>query len=262
MARRLDGKVAIITGGSRGIGRATAELFASEGATVFVNYNSSERLALDAVSRINEKGDGHAFAVKADVSKRDEVARMVEEALARLSKVDILVNNAGVLRHGTLNDASDSDLEEMFAVHVEGTTNCSREVARTMVARRYGKIVNLASIAAVGTALPGTTPYSATKAAVASLTRRFAFELGGSGINVNCVAPGFVQSEMTMSGATEKEWDETVKRMSSRAMLARIGQPIDIARAILFLSSDDSSFITGQMLVVDGGRMDYLSHGF
>jgi len=260
MTGRLEGKVAIITGGAKGIGRATAELFASEGASVFINYHSSERDALDTARRINERNSGHAFALKADVMKEEEVKGMVASVVERFGTVDILVNNAGVLRHATLDAIGDDILEEMIGVHVRGTIYCTREVAKTMVKKRYGKIVNLASIAALGTALHGTTPYAATKAAVASLTRRFAYELGGSGINVNSVAPGFIQSEMTMAGATDEAWKETTRRMSARAALARIGQPADIAHAILFLSSDESSFITGQMLVVDGGRMDYLSH--
>jgi len=258
----LEGRVAIVTGGSRGIGRATAELFASEGASVFIIYSQSEKAASETVRAIGDGKPGRAFAVRADVARKEEVESMVKRIGDQMGTVDILVNNAGILRHGSLEDDYDSDLDAMLGTHVRGTIYCTREVARIMKRKRYGKVVNLSSIAAVGTALPGTTPYSATKAAVASLTRRFAFELGSSGINVNCVAPGFVQSEMTIAGMGDEEWKKTTERMSSKAMLARIGQPKDIANAILFLSSDESSFITGQMLVVDGGRMDYLTHGF
>lgn len=245
------------------MGRATAELFASEGAKVAVNYLVSEEQAFEVVRGINERKSGSqkALAVKADVSSRDEVKAMVATVLERFGRIDILVNNAGVLYYSNPESIDESNLEEMFGVHVRGTIYCTVEVAKHMMARASGRIVNVASIASIGTALGGTTAYSATKAGVMALTRRFAFELGKSGISVNCVAPGFIETEMTRAGQSPEEWSKTRERISSRTMLGRIGTPLDVARATLFLSSDDASFITGQVLVVDGGRTDYLSHG-
>jgi 3-oxoacyl-[acyl-carrier protein] reductase len=148
----------------------------------------------------------------------------------------------------------------MMGTNLRGTIYCSQEAARSMIVRRYGKIVNVASIAALGTSLAGTTPYAASKASVIILTKRLALELGKSGVNVNCVAPGFIETEMTKTVRNAGKWREVVCSMASRTVLNRIGEPRDIACAILFLSSDESSFITGQTLVVDGGRTDYLSH--
>jgi len=263
MAGRLEGKVAIVTGASRGMGRATAELFASEGARVAVNYLASEEQAFEVVKGINSRDSGYqrALAVKANVSVRDEVKAMVATVLERFGRIDILVNNAGVVYYSDPDGIDDSDLEEMFGVHVRGTIYCTVEVAKHMKERASGRIVNVASIASIGTALRGTTAYSATKAGVITLTRRFAFEYGKSGIGVNCVAPGFIETEMTRAGLSQEEWSKTRERISSRTLLNRIGTPLDVARATLFLSSEESSFITGQVLVVDGGRTDYLSHG-
>jgi 3-oxoacyl-[acyl-carrier protein] reductase len=262
MTGRLEGKVAIVTGASRGIGKATAELFAAEGAAVFVNYNSSEKDALEVVRKINMRRRGRAFPAKANVSRESEAKDLIGAAVERFGKIDILVNNAGVAHYATLDAMKEGDLDDMFGVNVKGTIFCTREAARNMVRRRYGKIVNFASIAALGTALPDTSPYSATKAGVMVLTKRFAFELGKSGINVNCVAPGFVDTAMARLGKNESEWRKAVETVTSRTMLNRIGDPADVAGAVLFLSSDESSFVTGQLLVVDGGRMDFLSHGF
>ena len=252
-----------MTGASRGMGRATAELFASEGAKVAVNYHASEEQAFEVVDGINgrEKGNERALAVRADVSSRDEVKAMVATVVERFGRIDVLVNNAGVMYYSDPESIDENNLEEMFGVHVRGTIYCTVEVAKHMTARASGRIVNVASIASIGTALRGTTAYSATKAGVTALTRRFAFELGNRGISVNCVAPGFIETEMTRAGLSPEEWSKTRERISSRTMLNRIGTPLDVARATLFLSSDDASFITGQVLVVDGGRTDYLSHG-
>jgi 3-oxoacyl-[acyl-carrier protein] reductase len=259
---RLLGKVAIITGASRGIGKTTAKLFADEGATVIVNYTHSETKARETLDEINQAHGGAAILWKADVSKEKEAKGMVAGVVEKFGRIDILVNNAGVLRLAAYDRINDKELDEMMGINLRGTLYCSQEAAKSMVPRRYGKIVNIASNAGLGTALVGTTAYAALKAGVIIFTKRFAFELGKSGVNVNCVAPGFIETDMTTTGRTAKEWEKVKDSMASRAALNRIGQPRDIANVILFLSSDESSFITGQTLVVDGGRMDYLSHSF
>jgi len=256
---RLQGKVALITGASRGIGRATAKLFSDEGATVIVNYVHSEKAGRKTVDEINEAHAGSAILWKADVSKRNQAKSMVAAAVKRFGRIDILVNNAGTMRNAEYNQINDRELDEMMGTNLRGTIYCSQEAARSMTVRRYGKIVNVASIAAIGTTLAGTTPYAASKATVIVLTKRLALELGKGGVNVNCVAPGFIETEMTKT-VRGRKWREVARSMASRTVLNKIGEPLDIARAILFLSSDESSFITGQTLVVDGGRTDYLSH--
>jgi 3-oxoacyl-[acyl-carrier protein] reductase len=256
----LQGKVALITGASRGIGRTTAKLFSDEGATVIVNYAHSETEARKTLDEINHAHTESAILWKADVSKQKQAKGMVAAVVKRFGRIDILVNNAGTMRNAEYNQINDKDLDEMMGTNLRGTIYCSQEAAKSMIVRRYGKIVNVASIAALGTTLAGTTPYAASKATVIILTKRLALELGKSGVNVNCVAPGFIETEMVKTVRTGRKWREVVRSMASRTVLNKIGEPLDIARAILFLSSDESSFITGQTLVVDGGRMDYLSH--
>jgi 3-oxoacyl-[acyl-carrier protein] reductase len=262
MSGKLDGRVALITGGSRGIGKATAELFALEGAKVCINYSRAEKEAAELVKEIEAAG-GVALALKGDVSNEKDVGGMVEKAVARFGKVDILVNNAGILRLGDLFTLKDEDLDAMFAVNVKGTIYCTREVGRRMLARgESGKIVNIASNAGLGTAFKGTTGYALTKSAVMLLTKRFALEFRGRGINVNCVAPGYTETDMNTGGKTAEQFKETVADVSARSMLNRIARPQEIARAVLFMASEDSSFTTGQTLFVEGGRTDYLPHGF
>jgi 3-oxoacyl-[acyl-carrier protein] reductase len=261
MTGRLEGKVALITGGSRGIGRATAEVFAREGAKVCVNYVNGEKEANEVAKGIESRG-GEAIALRADVSKEEEVAAMVEKAVQRFGRIDVLVNNAGVLKPGDLMTMKDEDLDAMFATNVKGTIYCTRQVAKRMMEdRRGGKVVNIASNAGIGTAVKGTTAYGITKTAVILLTRRFALDFRGQNINVNCIAPGYTETEMAHRGRTQEQFEAVAAEISSKSMLNRIGQPEEIARAILFFASDDSSFATGQTVLVDGGRMDYLTHG-
>ncbi len=262
MNGRLEGKVALVTGASRGIGKATAELFAREGAKVCVNYFSGEKEANEVVKGIRSRG-GEAIAVKADVSKEAQVIAMVEEAIKHFGKIDVLVNNAGILLPGDLLNMTDENLDLMFAINVKGTIYCARAVAKKMLERgQGGKIVNLSSNAGLGTSFKGTTAYALTKAAVLILTKRFAYEFKGQNINVNCVAPGYTDTDMPHRGRTQEQFLQASGEAASRAMLNRIAQPEEIAKAILFLASDDASFTTGQNLVVDGGRADYLTHSF
>jgi 3-oxoacyl-[acyl-carrier protein] reductase len=186
---------------------------------------------------------------------------MVARTEAELGPVTILVNNAGVAWQGTLDTYDREQVARMRQVNVEGVIHVTRAVMGGMRARRYGRIVNLSSIAAIGTALPGNAFYAAAKAEVVILTRRFALELGPHGITVNAVAPGFVRTDMTQRGRGAADWPATEERLAARAMMGRIGEPEDIANAVVFLASPESGWITAQMLTVDGGRMDYIGHG-
>lgn len=252
-------RVALVTGASRGLGRAIAHRLASADFAVAVNY-VRRREAADAVVEDIRSAGGRALAVQADVADRVQVERVVGEIERALGPVDTLVNNAGVLARGDLGDLDPAAFEAMRRVNVDGVINATRAVAGGMQERRFGRIVNLTSVAGHGTAIAGTTFYAATKAAVAMLTRRFAFTLGRYGITVNAVAPGFILTELTADGRTPEELDRITASFASHAMMGRVGKPEDVAHAVAFLASEESSFITGQILTVDGGRMDYISH--
>jgi 3-oxoacyl-[acyl-carrier protein] reductase len=262
MSGKLEGKVALITGASRGIGRSIAELFAQEGAKLGINYSSSGKAAEELGAALNRSGH-ETIVLKADVSKEGEVKDMVKKTLDHFGRIDVLVNNAGILRAADIFALKDEDLDAMFDVNVKGTLYCTREVARHMIdSHRGGKVVNISSNAGVGTAFRNTTAYALTKASVMVLTKRLAFELAGMNINVNSVAPGYTETDMVTTGKTKEQFEKAVADVSARAMLNRIAKPIEIAKTVLFLASDDSSFMTGQNVIVDGGRMDYLTHGF
>lgn len=251
MSRRLDTKIAVVTGGSRGIGRAICSVFAREGAAVVVNYTKGAEAAARVVSEIKAAG-GRALAVQADVADKRQVDAMAGEVFEQFGRVDILVNNAGILTRGTIANLDEDALDRMIAVNLKGTLYCAQVFAPRMIEHRYGKIVNLSSLAGIGTAVGETTPYALTKAAVISLTKRMALEWGPYGINVNAIAPGFIKTEMLDAVDTGP--------VSKKAILGRAGLPEDVANAALFLASDESSFVTAQVLTVDGGRMDFLTH--
>jgi len=253
-------QVAVVTGGSRGLGRATARLLAQRGAAVCVNYAAHADAAAALVAEIAAAG-GRAIAVAADVSEAAAVEAMVARAEAELGPLTILVNNAGVAWQGTLDNYDPGELARMRRINVDGVIHATRAAMGGMRARRYGRIVNVSSIAAIGTALPGNAFYAATKAEVVILTRRFAMELGPHGITVNAVAPGFVRTDMTKGGRGAADWQGTEARLAARAMMGRIGEPEDIANAVAFLAAPESGWITAQLLTVDGGRMDYIGHG-
>lgn len=257
--RRFEGKTAIVTGASRGIGRATALALAREGAKILINYRTCKTEAENLVKEIERLG-GESLPFQADVSNEKAVREMVETTRKRLGSIDILVNNAGILTgQGPLLETEESEFESMWSVNVKGILSCTKAVAPQMIEKRYGKIVNLASIAGFGTALlPGNTLYSATKAAVIVLTKRFALELGQYGINVNAVAPGLIRTDMGL-GQGDHASKDRLEYFREKTMLRRIGEPEEVANLILFLASDEASFITGQTVTIDGGRIDFLS---
>ena len=257
--QKLAGRVALITGGARGIGRAVALRFAREGAAVALNYRSRADAADEVVESIRKAG-GKAAAFAADVADRAAVEAMAAQVSAELGPVDILVNNAGVLHATRLLDYDEAKFEEMWRVNVKGVVHCSAAVAPRMIERRYGRIVNLSSNAALGTSVAGTTLYAATKGAVITLTKRFALELGEHGITVNAVLPGFTATDMVLSGKTPDEIRAIHETTAAKSMLRRTGVPDDIANVVTFLASEESSFMTGQALLADGGRIDYLAH--
>jgi len=252
-------QVALVTGGARGIGRAIARLLAQRGAAVCVNYAAHANAAQALVAEILGDG-GRAFAAMADVAESAAVEAVVAQTEKELGPVTILVNNAGISWRGTLDTYDPEQVTRMRQVNVEGLVHATRSVIGGMRARRYGRIVNISSIAAIGTALSGNAFYAATKAEVAILTKRFAMELGPHNITVNAVAPGFVRTDMTQRGRGADNWQGTEEAFAAKAMMGRIGEPADIANAVAFLASPEAGWITAQVLAVDGGRMDYIGH--
>ena len=232
---------------------------AARGAAICTNYATRTAEAEAAAGEIAATG-GRVIAIQADVADADAVARMVVRTEAELGPVSILVNNAGVSSPATLETYDPAAMARMRRVNVDGVIHTIRAVAPGMKERGYGRIINIASNAAIGTALPGTTFYAATKAEVLILTRRFAMELGRRGVTVNAVAPGWIVTEMARARSNEHEFEARVRNMSERTMVERTGLPDDIANTVAFLASPESGFLTAQVLTVDGGRMDYIGH--
>jgi len=229
-----------------------------------VNYRRERSKAEEVVEKIDEMG-GEAFAFKADVSDPGAVEMMMEETMDRFAGVDILVNNAGVhMGQGPLLEFDMEDFDPMWDVNVKGVLNCTRAVASHMMDKRYGKVVNIASVAGFGTAsLPGNMLYSSTKAAVIVLTKRLALELGQYGIHVNAIAPGLILTDMAMDvQSSEENTEDFLRSRREKRMLRRLGEPEDVANVALFLASDESSFITGQVISVDGGLLNFITHSY
>jgi 3-oxoacyl-[acyl-carrier protein] reductase len=237
----LDGKVALVTGGSRGIGAAISRELAEAGARVAVNYRAGQEAAETLAGEIG------GLAAQADVSSSDEVQGLVERVESELGDLDILVNNAGVTRDTLIARMSDEDWETVIDTNLRGTFNTSRAVARKMLRRRSGAIVNLSSVVGVH-GNPGQANYAASKAGIIGLTKALARELGSRGVRVNAIAPGYISTELT-----------DVLPEAARALilqntpLGRLGEPGDVAGAVRFLCSDEAAFITGEVLLVDGG---------
>ena len=246
-------RIALVTGASRGLGRAIALRLARDGAAVAVNYREQREQAEQVVDAVARAG-GRAIAVAGDIASTADCTAIVEATRRALGPLDILVNNAGIFRKGELDDADDAEMENMRNVNVDGVVRVTRAAVSDMKARRFGRIINVASIAGIGMATPGTTFYAATKAAVIVLTRRFALDLGAHGITVNAIAPGFIATDMARQSGAD------FNAIAAKAMVGRVGTPEDIAAAAAFLASEDAGFITAQVLTVDGGRMDYVAH--
>jgi 3-oxoacyl-[acyl-carrier protein] reductase len=243
---KLTGKSALVTGASRGIGREIALELARQGANVAVNYSGSEAKALEVVAEIQEIGR-EAFAVQCDVSNADSVSSMVKETVERFGALDILVNNAGVTKDNLLMRMKENEWDDVININLKGVFLCTKAVTRQMMKQRSGRIINISSIVGAS-GNPGQANYVAAKAGVIGLTKTSAQELASRGITVNAVAPGFITTDMT-----DKLTDEVRQAMLAQIPLATFGEPRDISNVVVFLASEDSKYITGQTLHVNGG---------
>jgi 3-oxoacyl-[acyl-carrier protein] reductase len=237
----LDGKVALVTGGSRGIGAAISRELAKAGAKVAVNYRAGQEAADEVAGEIG------GLAVQADVSNAEEVQALVERVEGELGDIDALVNNAGVTRDTLIARMTDDDWQTVIDTNLRGTFNTSRAVSRKMLRRRAGSIVNLSSVVGVR-GNPGQANYAASKAGIIGLTKALARELGSRGVRVNAIAPGYISTELT-----DVLNDEQRGLILQNTPLGRLGESEDVARAVRFLCSDEAAFITGEVLLVDGG---------
>ena len=244
----LTGKVALVTGASRGIGQATAIELAKAGADVVVNFIGNEAVAQETVEKIEALGR-KAIKIKANVGDADDVQAMVDEAIATFGHIDILVNNAGITRDGLLIRMKDSDWDEVLNINLKGVYLVTKAVAKLMVKQRAGRIINMTSVSGV-TGNVGQANYAAAKAGVIGFTKTCAKELAARGITVNAVAPGFIETAMT------DVLPEKIKEgIAATVPFGRMGQPEEIASVVTFLVSDFASYITGQVLNVDGGMV-------
>lgn len=244
----LNGKVALVTGASRGIGRAIALTLAKEGAKVVVNYAGNVEAANEVKKTIEDAG-GEAVVIGADVSKSDEAEKIVNETVEKFGGIDILVNNAGITRDGLLARMKDEDFDAVINTNLKGVFYTTRAAAKIMMKARKGRIVNMASVVGI-TGNAGQANYSAAKAGVIGFTKTVAKELAGRGVTVNAIAPGFIETDMT-AVVPEKAKDAMLQNIPVK----RAGKPEDVANAVLFLASDMASYITGQVLNVDGGMV-------
>lgn len=245
MNQNLKDKVAVVTGSSRGIGKAIALELANSGAKIVVTGTNEEKLK-SSLQEILETGT-EAIAIKCNVGDFNDAKMLIEETLKSFVRIDILVNNAGITRDNLIVRLSEEDWDKVIEVNLKGVFNCTKAVIRTMMKQRYGKIINITSVVGVS-GNGGQSNYSASKAGIIGFSKSLAKELSSRNINVNCVAPGFIETDMT-AGLGNSE------SLLASIPLGRVGKPFEIAKAVGFLSSSDSDYITGQVLHVDGGMV-------
>ncbi|MCG2676810.1 3-oxoacyl-[acyl-carrier-protein] reductase [bacterium] len=244
---RLKDKVALVTGGGRGIGRAIVLALAKEGADIVTCDINLENLK-EVVSEVEKLGK-KILIQKVDVSKISEVDDVVKKALDKFTKIDILVNNAGITRDNLILKMSEEEWDQVLDINLKGAFNCLKAVARPMMKARSGRIVNIASVVGM-MGNPGQANYAASKAGIIGLTKSAAKELASRGINVNAIAPGFIKTTMTESLS-----DEVKEKLINQIPLKRLGEVTDVANLVVFLASDDASYITGEVIKVDGGML-------
>ncbi|MCI9582790.1 MAG: 3-oxoacyl-[acyl-carrier-protein] reductase [Clostridium sp.] len=242
----LKGKIALVTGASRGIGRQIALSMAREGALVIVNYNGSAARAEETVKEITKSG-GQAEAVQCNVADYAAVEELMKYVIGKYKRLDILVNNAGITKDNLLMKMGEEDFDAVIGINLKGAFNCTKHVSRQMLKQKGGRIINISSVSGVmGNA--GQANYCASKAGVIGLTKSVARELGSRGITVNAIAPGFIDTEMT-----EVLSEDVKKAMGDQIPLKRFGKTEDVAETAVFLASDRAAYITGQVISVDGG---------
>lgn len=242
----LDGRVALVTGGSRGIGRAIVEALAADGAKVAFVYNSNTAAADEVVKAGAEKG-WELWAIQADVRNKETADKAIAEIVEKWGSLDILVNNAGIIKDGLLATMDATQWQDVIDTNLTSVFNFCQAVSRQMMSQRYGRIINMSSVAA-DVSNPGQANYAASKGGVEGFTRCIATELARRGITANAVAPGFIETDMT-TAVVEMAGKEIKKKIPAR----RLGQPDDISNAVLFFAQESSSYVTGQVLKVDGG---------
>ncbi len=244
----LEGKVAIVTGASRGIGRSVAIALAKAGAKVIINYAGNAAAAEEVQNQIAAAG-GQSMVVQADVTDKDAVASMVKQTMATYGRIDILINNAGIARDNILMLMKEGDWDDVMNTNLKGIFLCTKTISRVMMKQKYGRIVNMTSV--VGqTGNAGQSNYAAAKAGVIGFTKSIAKELSSRGITVNAIAPGFINTDMTAVLSDQAKAD-----LVTQIPLGRLGSPEDIAAGVLFLVSDSANYITGQTLNIDGGMV-------
>lgn len=253
---KFEGKVAIVTGAGRGIGKAIALLLARNGAKVVVNEVDTEPM-LEVTNQINNQG-GTALAFRANVANRGEVQKLVSATLDKFAGIHILVNNAAIRRSATILEMTEEDWDAVLDVDLKGVFNCIQAVAKQMIQQRYGKIISISSIDGMGANNVGKANYASAKAGVIGLTTVAARELGPFGINVNAIAPGDIFSDTEYRRRSKEEAERFYEESKGRCVLGRYGLPEDIANLVAFLASDEASFITGQTIISDGGKPERL----
>ncbi|UOF89225.1 3-oxoacyl-[acyl-carrier-protein] reductase [Fodinisporobacter ferrooxydans] len=248
MEKPLQGRVALVTGGSRGIGRGICLQLAQAGASVAVNYAGNAQAAEEVVAQI-VAGGGQAISIKGNIASVEEVAPMFDQVLHTYGKLDILVNNAGITRDNLLMRMKEEEWDAVIDTNLKGVFHCIKAAARPMMKQRYGRIVNIASVVGV-VGNPGQMNYVAAKAGVIGMTKTAAKELASRNITVNAVAPGYIETDMTATLA-----EDVKAKLYDQIPLGKLGQVEDVAKVVLFLASEDSAYMTGQTLHVDGGMV-------